>query len=462
MAPGTPWADRYRILEDLLREARPRREDQYFGVLVDIDALDPGPLGLEESWDDRAFGWQRRMFLEMLAAASKRGGWIVLRPEPSKAVALPPAEPSGPTALFVPEIHPIVEKLSSDGRPILTWLIESGTLTARNVERRFEASDGDAKRLERHLIAVVYDALSEQAAEAAERLSILRPPQPLNGALGPYPIRTARVDGASPRASAEQFSLSRDILDELRACGFLQPWPGRDGHPALRMPRSVRVYLEQQAMASMALELGAEHRRLASIELGRGDIDAEIEAHHHATRVHPANAEDIQRAVDTARYYVADLREMGVRLSTVEHRYADAADVFQQIVERDPTDAYAWEYLGYNLARSYQDAPVPDEGRERIIQAYKNAIGHDRDSDNPLYHGRLLGFRARVDEDIRGEFDQKMHRYLASANATSAVRYFAEAVLNGMPRGPQRTAMINRWRPQLSRDKRLQRFLADA
>jgi tetratricopeptide (TPR) repeat protein len=225
------------------------------------------------------------------------------------------------------------------------------------------------------------------------------------------------------------------------------------------MPRSVRAFLERHAMTGIPDEIGVAHRRLASPHLERG-VESRLEVHHHAVRVHPAGSDDIERALATAYYYAADLREMAFRLSAAERKHAEAAGIYERIVGIDPTDAYAWEYLGLNLALAHKDdGPLPDAVRARILEAYENAIAYDRNGDNPLYHGRFLGFRARLGEDIAHEFDQKMHRYRRSP---AAVGYFAESVLNGVPAGPKRRALIERWKDTLAKYERLAHFVREA
>jgi tetratricopeptide (TPR) repeat protein len=453
MDRSSSWETRYDALWDLVRAAEPQQNGAYFGVLFDPDALDPGPLRPGSEWDDREFGWQRSKLRELVERMVKRNGWIVVRPRPSLDIDLPE-----PTLLAPPEPESDapLPQTSPEIRPIMSWLVQSGNLTARDVQWRFEAVGGDLGLLERRLVSIAYNALQPRAAEAAERLSIVRHSL-VRDQVGPYLILDDRATVAVAEVMEEESWLAREALDELLAAGVLQACPLGDGRTAVRMPRSVRAVLKREADAARPGWMGREHRRLAAPRLEGTGLESQLEVHHHAVRVHPVERADIDRALATAHYYAADLREMAFRLSKLDGRYDDAASVYEQIVRLDPTDGYAWEYLGYNLARAHQHRPPPEDVRERIRDAYDNAIARDRSSDNPLYHGRLLGFRARLGEDITSAFHGGMRRYEKSPNAVS---FFAKAVLDGVP-ASRRRGLIERWRNLLSNEL-LARYLKEA
>lgn len=107
--------------------------------------------------------------------------------------------------------------------------------------------------------------------------------------------------------------------------------------------------------------------------------------------------------METSDLYATDLRELGIRLSAKD-RWLDAARTYRAIVKLDETDAYAWEYLGYNLARADSDKHAGE-----ILSAYTNA--HACAEGNPLFHGRLLGFRGRQGMEIDAEFTQGLLTY---------------------------------------------------
>jgi hypothetical protein len=113
-----------------------------------------------------------------------------------------------------------------------------------------------------------------------------------------------------------------------------------------------------------------------------------------------------------------------------------AAELFQEVVDRfDATDAYAWEYLGYNLARA-NDASQ----NERILKAYERAYNLWR--KNPLYHGRLLGFRGKLGMYVAPEVMRGLDRYVSEyRDESDAVSYFAETALTGLRRGGQQAQL---------------------
>lgn len=454
MARETSWNDRRGALWDMIKQATPKRDGTYFGVLVDPDALDLGPLGPDATWNDRTFSRQRTKFREQVEQMVKRNGWLVVRGQPSPNVALPP-----------PESTPLMAsgnalaRVSPEVRPLLSWLVQSGNMGWRDLERRFDAGRSDPDVFERQIVFLTYNALPERAIAVAEHLCLLRPTLPVEKCIGPYPILNDE-EVIVAKIMEEEAWVDRASLDVLRAAGILQRGRLPDGREGLRMPRSVRAFLLQQVDMVLPPWLGPEHRQLAATAMEQEGLDGQLEIHHHAVQVHPAQQADIERAFDTARYYVADLREMAYRLSTVEKRYDAAAAIYKRIVETNKTDAYAWEYLGYNLALAYKDRPLPDKVREQIVEAYENAIHHDPNGGNPLYDGRLLGFRARLDEDVGLEFQQKMHIY--KKWSPTAVSFFAESVLQGVTSSAKRSALVQPWREMFLSNDRLAHFAKDA
>lgn len=465
MGPQTSWDLRQDALWDMVRKATPKRDGDYFGILVDPDALDPGPLSEEATWDDRDFGLQRSKFRALVERIVKRNGWIVVRPRPSPELALPPPEP---TALVppAPELEFLFGQISPEVRPVLSWLVQSGNLSARDVVRRFDVVERDPALLERRLVWIAYNALQERTARVAERLSFIRNPLLLDEQRGPVVL----LDHDTPVPLAEilvdERWMDNQALGDLRAAGFLQPWAVRGGREGLLMPRSVRRLLQQeselqQGDPSCPDWMGNEHRRLAVSRMDGPGLDSRLEVHHHAVRVRPVMSEDISRAFDTVRYYASDLRTIAFRLSAIEKRYMEAATVYEGIVDCDPHDAYAWEYLGYNLARAHGGRRLPEDVRERIVESYENAIYYDRNPDNPLYHGRMLGFLARTGqvEDIKQRFDQRMKIYKDSPKAVS---YFASAVLREVPLEARRALIEPKWTRLIDMDEKLAELVGGA
>lgn len=423
-------------------------------VLFDVDALDPGPVRTETLWDDRAFVRQRREFLAAVLPAATRGGWVLVRPRPSAALTLElgeaaeSEEPEIATGAAEGAPEALLDVLAPESRPLLVWLLQTSVLRVRDVERLLEA--GGPEGFEPDIIDVVYDALPAPARAAARWLSALRRPQARNGTLGPFHLLAER-EAAVPDVFEEPW-LPREGVEVLCRAGVLQPFA--DG--SVRMPRAVRDQLRALAARGMPDHIEAFHRARGAEPLDGLPLEDRLEAHFHA--VHGGSLPD---ALRTAACYATDLRELAFHWSH-QRRHGDAASVYRAIVEEyDPDDSYAWEYLGYNLALACGDEEPSVTRAHEILRAYRRAWELDR--KNPLYHGRLLGFRALLGEDVEVEFHRGMKRYLTDyGEATEAISYFAEPVLRGMSRGGwgrRRSHVVARWRPLLRRFSRLHPLL---
>jgi len=173
------------------------------------------------------------------------------------------------------------------------------------------------------------------------------------------------------------------------------------------------------------------HHGSAGVSTSSNDAEDEIEAHYHAVA-----ARDFDLATSTAKYYGTDLRILAYRLS-VSGDYEGAAKVYRYVTENyDPTDAYSWEYYAYNLARS----PNGALSKDAVLQAYEKAV--ELAKDNPLYRGRLLGYRAELGEPVDGIVSEacKLIAFYQMTVGSSAVTYFAEPVLNGLGRAKRPAA----------------------
>ena len=193
------------------------------------------------------------------------------------------------------------------------------------------------------------------------------------------------------------------------------------------------------------------HERLAAETVAAKDTAALLEIHHHAVL-----ARDVERAKGTALFYGTELRDLATQLRLEGQRegnrakFSKAADLFEYVVKNfDGTDACAWEYLGYNLARASGMAQ-----RQRISFAHEKA--HQLWSENPLYHGRLLEFRGQMGDDIVAAFASWLDRYVNKfGNEQDAVSFFAEAALKGLRRGKQSAQVM---RILAGKRARLERF----
>lgn len=253
----------------------------------------------------------------------------------------------------------------------------------------------------------------------------------MNGALGPFAF-----EGTQPKATSIPH---RDAM-MLQASGCLQ----RGNEPStLRMPRVVRALFRHFAHMGTGSEVDNLHRRLAAEPIQGKTLSTKLEIHRHAVL-----ARDVERAKSTAIYYGTELRDLATQLS-LERQFAKAAELFEYVVTTfDESDAYAWEYLGYNLARANDVA-----NRDRVLHAYE--VAHSRWPENPLYHGRLLGFRGQIGRDIVDEFVKSLDRYVNKfGDEQEAVSFFTEATLKGLRRGKQDgqvTRIVTRKRTLLER-----------
>lgn len=442
--PRSRWSQRLDAVRDILAGSAWLRAERV-ACLYDLDALDPGREVVEALWHDRHFLRQRRELFETLLADANRGGWVLVRPRPTPEVStrLDPdldQDGNGAGGLGEPRDDALAELVSPDTRPILQW-VRANVLPQRELELLFDATGPG--EFETDLLNIVYEKLAHTTREAAKRLSCLRQPQFVNGALGPFAL-----DGTTRR-----YALRAEDVGRLRETGLLQPFS-----PAtVLLPRGARATLRVRAELSLGDEWQELHRWVGGeLEL-QESVEAKLESHHHAVR-----GGSLERALATAWYYGADLRELAYGWSR-DGRFREAAEVYRQLVQQfDDEDAYAWEYLAYNLARDLQDREPREAEAEEILGAYDRAFKLDR--NNPLYHGRLLGFLARLGRDVEIQFHRGMERYATNYAGTSAMSFFAKPVLEGMIAGrygKRRLEIVRRWRSALSRHERLWPLLGD-
>jgi hypothetical protein len=306
---------------------------------------------------------------------------------------------------------------------------------------------------------LAYELLKPSVQRAGQRLSALRGPQSVNGMIGGFHVipRTPPLEGGVSAAEVfgsvdEVPAVDHDAVAALEGCGFLQPVEPSLGRAALQMPSPIRAFLRRLARLEEPYRWTSDNRALVGTSIDALPIAEQLEAHHHAIE-----GGDLEQAGRTALYYGADLRGLAFRKSQ-EKELDEAAGVYQTIVDDfDSEDDYAWEYLGYNLARAIErrikkgGAPATAKERERILKAYGNAASKAR--ANPLYDGRLLGFRAEIGEPVSPEFNTRMQSYRDTSRwRRTAMGYFAKAVLDGLVRGGrrgERDELFRRWRSEL-------------
>jgi hypothetical protein len=310
---------------------------------------------------------------------------------------------------------------ATECQPLASWLVRNDILRARDlsdIARTVPDPDG-------HLVDRVFQELPGPVRDAAKVMSGLRPPQAINGHYG----RVAFVADPAPISACSVPASAREALTD---CGFIQLTTHMSGW---RMPRLIRERIYRWAETTLEAELACLHLREAEVGTQAGvTVDEAVEAHHHAIR-----SGDIDLAKATATYYGSELCEVARRLSVEAHAaesgarkrlFRRAADLYEYIIRNyDPDDAYAWEYWGYNLARS-------DGDPEDVLRAYKKA--HTERRHNPLYHGRLVGFRGQLGENIVTDAIAGIREYALHDQTREPVSYFAKTVFDGLRRGGRR------------------------
>lgn len=381
-------------------------------IFHDLDALWQSDVRGPDAWTDSAFRRERTALFDLLLGAAEEHHWRLVRPVPRAPVPITLSRPPS----LAPDDPPALDAIAPEIRPLARSLIERSIVNEFGLEDIVEAADELQMDASKSLIARADERLTGLARDAALRLSLLRIHQPWNGVVGPYRLAHGTDEHVDIRA------IDRAAAHELVELGLLHV----DGGHA-RMPRLVRAFYERRAWATGDINPQTEHQWLARREptrsAGASSAVEHIERHHHAIE-----GEDFDMAVETGTYYLNDLRQLATRIGRRPGRGNKnrAARIFERIVQRDPEDAYAWEYYGFNLAQVEPES-------EMIQRAYERAC--DLEPSNPLYRGRLLGWRARRGADI---VDEARHRIVSDYLPDSvAATWFAYQVIRGLQQGRQ-------------------------
>jgi hypothetical protein len=312
-----------------------------------------------------------------------------------------------------------------DLQPLITWLVTSKTLSSEELAHILRS---DLQPVD--IIEIVYDALKPSVRASARKLALQRPELHVNGAIGPFSYQSGDVPSVN--------AISRGDVEVLRSIGFLQQGALKD---SVVMPNQVRHFLARREYLHNSSAAENVHRWMSS--LPDDSAQGRIEKHHHAICSH-----DVETAISTADYYGADLRDLALKLS-LEGAYVAAADIYRTIVEKfDSEDAYAWQYLGYNLAKS---PLLSEDGVFEAKKAYSMSVRLA--PQNPLYVGRWLGFRGRTGENIEAEIEAYIPRFRADWGQ-DVDSYFGEAVIKGLQAGRQNAVvqrLKRRWPELVSR-----------
>ncbi|MFT3774831.1 MAG: hypothetical protein QM820_56505 [Minicystis sp.] len=419
------WRTRVGALRELL--AAMKGFDAPYAALVDPDALAPAS---RPGWEDRTAHRMREDIRKAIFDSIDAGGWLVAQPQPTALVSeeldqidLEPEKPTG-------EVEPEFAIFPPDVQMLARWLVTTRRLPREALEDIVE----DAKDPGQHILRIAYDALPEGAREAGRRLHVTRVPSARNGMLGPF--RWADTTPSGPLEVA-----ARDV-DVLEAAFILRADDAR--HPGDRlMARRVRKLFATHAAALESDLIQGLHQVLAKdADFERRTAEEQIEIHHHAAR-----AGDLKRVRETALYFGFELRTLATQVSRVHQDYELAASLFHDLVEEyDKTDAYAWEYLGFNLALADKKSKKVGQRASRILEAYGKA--HALDKKNPLYHGRYLGYRAERGYPVMDEVNAAMAKYAERSDAGDFVSWFAMPVLDSLFRGGRhadRKQILDAW-----------------
>lgn len=445
--PSSKWSTRCDAFENLLRSVRQRVTVRVVDIDALLDGVDEPDIDLTP-WADHEFSRQKRQTTECLARAT-RVQWQVVRPSPSARIDSLFTMPDNPfvqepieepipavrvrtaddDARDVERFEQAVGGLQPAVRPLARGLVESDVSDYWTIGRLIESAPPDKRNSV--LMEAAYDSLPPTLRDSARLLSAHRGPRFLNGHFGFFSSRPDNDNGGLPSVPGEHL----DLLVE-------RGWIRRRGARCGVMYRPLRRFLQIRDEFDCPDAFESVHRCLGQ-RYGIDSPESLTEAHHHAIV-----GLDAQRAIETARYYGTDLREVARRLSMKE-QFTEAWRLYHQIIDEfDNEDAYAWEYYAYNLAKADGD-PV------EVLRAYERAA--KLDSANPLYQGRLHGHRARCGHDVTVDFDRIMS-HLDVINDTRAVGFFAKPVFDGLCRARRYKVCRNlasRWGTVLNRNEYL-------
>ncbi len=399
------WKERTAAFTDLLLAPR-----GHGLVVIDPDAWFSPSIRRDEP--------DRRLndVLAPLEIAIARGGWTLVRT--TRERGLPDGLRQLPTE-NVGEMRTL-DALAPSSQTIAKALLERRFLHPDDIESICE----QVAEPDLHVIRLAYDSLSFEERAVARRLSTWRGSSHVNGSCGSF--LWGSLDDLS--------SVPRGPVQALWQIGLLQA-DRRDRPDDLVMPRRVRAYVARQAQFLAEEEVRQVHRRCAE-SLATIAITPELKIERY---VHAVSSGDIELSLQTAEYSAAPLKVLARDLSEAK-RWAEAVRIFEVVIEDfDADDAYAWEYLGYNLARWDDTDGRSGRNAARIRQAYTRA--HELAPYMTLYHGRWLGYRAELGEDVEREavasFARVSVEYGGDADKLS---YLIRPVVAGLRRSGQEEA----------------------
>lgn len=446
-SPRSSWKDRRDALVKLGMSTASTLD------IIDIDALDVGVEDQGNRWADLRLREDRALFLAELVLLAGRAGWRLIRPAPTPATSvllrsvgsehISAGEPDQIERLDDALLRVGLQAVAPEVRAVAIWLLRDRLVDPPSLRRLLE-EEGEVQATQL-VLGVAYDSLPRSIRETALSLAMIREEVPINGVVGPF------FQSDQPKIDLDAHGVPRRHVAKLLECGFLQR-RDLERESVVRMPRSVRQFLEPRAWTRSAA--GAKKAHATMLGQQGEELDDLVSRHWHAV-----SAGDTQAAVETARFYVSDLRILAYRLSKEEGAYATAADLYKRVVDADNQDAYAWEYLGYNLARAAGQKQCSSAQRLRIEAALRQAT--QLDPTNPLYRGRLLGYLSRCGEDITDAFATGIREF-AGRYRGPGISWFAEPVLRDLGASRSREqlhAICRQWGTLLGRHDRLRPLL---
>lgn len=415
LAAGTGWTRRWRAATRCLESTTAPI------TLVDVDALWVSEPWGEGRFDDATNRVERaRVFSDVLDIGAEKG-WQFVRSAPLSEVS-DQLERRGVSIRDTdePTGAPINAKLAPALRPLVRWMISTGRVPEQGFRSYIAVSpDPDSTAVE-----AFSDVIGPRARTALRQLSLLREEHLWNGVAGPFVVGDGTEDSV-PRDALERLVEARALHVRMTPDGTL-----RFLIPAALRDRVATRYAWVDEPEARALR-GALARKLsASVSL-----EGRLEAHRQAVL-----SQDPDLSMSTATFYGADVRlvarQLSLRAKAIVQRvvgdklYQQAADLYRQIVSTfDEEDAYAWQYLAFNLQRAHRartaiPARMPSETVTEVRRAYRRSCDlSDVSGFNPLFHGRRLAFDLLAlpsPELVHGEFRKRIFQALQQYDAERA------------------------------------------
>ncbi len=398
--PDASWYKRLDGLQELLEDAGKLHgragEERPLALLENIEAL-CGDDALEVE-DEEAEAPKRMLFgreraglrATLLGAAERRGIWV-------QTSGMIPAElEQAPTERYDKHeqwLRDLLVGVPLEVCDLVQRLVELDEEDPYRVKLIVDACPDD---LTEYLLWETYTTLPARARDAARQIAALRGAQRYNGVLGDL-----KVDEQTIQAEAK---VARRAVEHLMERGWLK----RGEQDKLVMPWLLRSYALKQASMWTSDEQQTTWRSLiAAGSVAPRSPAQEMELHHRAVE-----ALDIEAASKYSNYYVDDLIARGRRLSE-EKDYRQAAQLFQAITEHLPKNAYAWEYLAFNLEHLARESG-DDSRRDEIARGYREAYEITRGA-NPLFWARWLCWRiaegALTEDQARAELNSARSKH---------------------------------------------------